>query len=201
MKRAAAPPPDPDDLFADTRMSFGEHIEDLRTHLLRAVYGFFIAFIIAIPLGKPILRFIAAPVERELDAYYERYNADKEKEVKAELKEGKFSDIPPITTKVLLNRKKLAGEIASELGLPVPENKVALDGMMQAFEDFLDQLEVHHLVDWKSIHAKTFIEMDAKLSDPLGMTNDLQRYVRMVRPSRLSTVQTMSKRSLRHVVR
>ena len=31
---------DPDDFFADTRMSFGDHIEDLRVHLLRAVKGF-----------------------------------------------------------------------------------------------------------------------------------------------------------------
>ena len=40
MKRGAADYPDPDDMFADTRMSFGEHIEDLRSHLLRAIYGF-----------------------------------------------------------------------------------------------------------------------------------------------------------------
>ena len=31
--------PDPDDFFAETRMSFGEHLEDLRTHLWRAVKG------------------------------------------------------------------------------------------------------------------------------------------------------------------
>jgi len=37
--------PDPEDFFADTRMSFGDHIEDLRTHLLNAFKGFFIAFI------------------------------------------------------------------------------------------------------------------------------------------------------------
>ena len=28
-----------EDLFADTRMSFGEHIEELRTHLIRAIKG------------------------------------------------------------------------------------------------------------------------------------------------------------------
>ena len=31
---------DPDDFFAETRMSFGDHIEDLRTHLWRAIKGF-----------------------------------------------------------------------------------------------------------------------------------------------------------------
>ena len=29
-------PYDPDDMFKDTRMSFGDHIEDLRAHLMRA---------------------------------------------------------------------------------------------------------------------------------------------------------------------
>jgi len=30
---------DSEDMFADTRMSFGDHIEELRTHLLRALAG------------------------------------------------------------------------------------------------------------------------------------------------------------------
>ena len=36
---------DPEDMFSDTRMSFGDHLEDLRTHLWRAVKGFFIAMV------------------------------------------------------------------------------------------------------------------------------------------------------------
>lgn len=60
-----------EDLFADTRMSFGEHLEDLRTHLLRAIYGFLIALVFGFLVGWPALQFISSPVERELARFYD----------------------------------------------------------------------------------------------------------------------------------
>jgi sec-independent protein translocase protein TatC len=65
-------PPDPDDFFKDTRMSFGEHIEDLRNHLWRAVYGFLIALVVAMFLGSYVLDVITAPIKSQLTAYYRR---------------------------------------------------------------------------------------------------------------------------------
>lgn len=78
------PPPDPDDIFADTRMSFGDHIEDLRTHLWRAIKGFFLACILGFFLGKPVLAFIARPVEQQLQVFYDR----RVEEVKKNLESG-----------------------------------------------------------------------------------------------------------------
>src|SRR5207249_1740388 len=63
---------DPDDFFAETRMSFGDHIEDLRVHLWRAIKGFVLACVLGFLLGKPVLRFIAKPVEEQLQAFYDR---------------------------------------------------------------------------------------------------------------------------------
>src|SRR5205807_2007567 len=57
--------PDPEDYFAETRMSFGDHIEDLRTHLIRAIAGFVIGMIIAFSFGMWVFHFITAPVEWE----------------------------------------------------------------------------------------------------------------------------------------
>jgi sec-independent protein translocase protein TatC len=89
----------PDDMFADTRMSFGEHLEDLRAHLWRAIWGFLFFLVLTflmdfvgiylpahwnIGIGKPVLQFIAEPVESELAKYYDR-RVDK---VAAQLKEG-----------------------------------------------------------------------------------------------------------------
>src|ERR1043165_6999038 len=85
---------DPDDMFADTRMTFGEHIEDLRTHLLRAIYGFLLAFVIAIPLGQPVLRFIAKPVEEQLGVFYERYDAARAAEFRATANLANLPQIP-----------------------------------------------------------------------------------------------------------
>src|SRR5262245_48548808 len=80
---------DPDgfseDLFASTRMSFGDHLEDLRLHLWRAIAGF--AAILGacllldaigyatdtgIGVGRPVMGWIAYPVEQQLQRLYER---------------------------------------------------------------------------------------------------------------------------------
>ena len=62
--------PDPEDMFNDTRMSFGDHIEDLRTHLLRAIYGFSIGMVFSLFfLGQFVMRTIVAPVETQLEQF------------------------------------------------------------------------------------------------------------------------------------
>jgi sec-independent protein translocase protein TatC len=78
----------PDDIFADTRMSFGDHIEELRKHLLRAIYGFLVVLIGGLVLdfvgeqvgnpnigvGRPMLRVIVDPAESQVRAFYARRN-------------------------------------------------------------------------------------------------------------------------------
>src|SRR5438270_427390 len=61
-----------DDLFADTRMTFGEHIEALRTHLLRAIAGFGVGLLLSFLFGQYVLHIITAPVEHQLNAFYDR---------------------------------------------------------------------------------------------------------------------------------
>jgi sec-independent protein translocase protein TatC len=75
---------DPDDLFADTRMSFGDHIEELRSRLLRALVGFMIGFVISfLPwIGEPVLAFIKAPVEAQLAEFYDRRAATVERKLR-----------------------------------------------------------------------------------------------------------------------
>lgn len=72
---------DPDDMFADTRMTFGEHIEDLRSHLVRAGLGFAIAVALSFFLAPKVLIFIAKPVDRQLAAYWDRYYERKHREL------------------------------------------------------------------------------------------------------------------------
>ena len=74
-----------EDLFAPTRMSFGDHLEELRCHLWRAGLGFgviaclcffldFLGSAVGWPIGvgKPMQRFIARPVERALGVFHDR---------------------------------------------------------------------------------------------------------------------------------
>ena len=57
---------DPEDMFAHTRMSLGDHIEELRRHMIRALVGFLVAMVFGFFISKPVLNFINAPVEKEL---------------------------------------------------------------------------------------------------------------------------------------
>src|SRR5262245_39764020 len=66
-------PKDPDDFFAETRMSFGDHIEELRQHLWRALIGFGIALFASFFFGHIVVQFITAPVKQALDRYYQRH--------------------------------------------------------------------------------------------------------------------------------
>ena len=59
---------DPDDFFQETRMSFGDHLEDLRLHLWRAIKGFFLAVIFGFIIGREVVDFIKKPVEDEGEA-------------------------------------------------------------------------------------------------------------------------------------
>ena len=78
----------PDDIFADTRMSFGDHLEELRSRLLKALYGLVIILFGGLVLdyvgkaagwkyvgvGRPMLQVIVAPAEEQGRAFYARRN-------------------------------------------------------------------------------------------------------------------------------
>jgi sec-independent protein translocase protein TatC len=107
---------DPDDLFADTRMSFGDHIEELRFRLLRALVGFMIAFLLSfLPwVGKPVLNFINAPVEAQLAYFYAR----RVEAVAEKLKNGDLETAAanqPREVPIELNRQDLAKALGIKL--------------------------------------------------------------------------------------
>jgi sec-independent protein translocase protein TatC len=78
----------PDDIFKDTRMSFGEHIEELRYRMFAAIKWllFFLIFGFVLDaigealdkpnlgVGKPMLRIITDPVEQQVRDFYNRRN-------------------------------------------------------------------------------------------------------------------------------
>jgi sec-independent protein translocase protein TatC len=79
---------DPDDFFADTRMSFGDHIEELRTHLIRAIAGFCIGMVVSLIFAQWVFHFITAPVEEQLMVFYNRRVEKKMEELKDQNKEA-----------------------------------------------------------------------------------------------------------------
>ena len=54
------------DLFDDTTMSFGEHLEVLRVHLFKALIGLVLAVIVCLIYGESIVAFVRAPIDDAL---------------------------------------------------------------------------------------------------------------------------------------
>lgn len=59
-----------DDLFEGTKMTFGEHIEELRTALFQALIGLFIGVCLGFLCATTVVKWIQAPLESALRTYY-----------------------------------------------------------------------------------------------------------------------------------
>ncbi len=95
---------DPEDMFADTRMSFGDHLEELRVHLWRAVGGFLVALIFSFFIGNWVMGIIAHPVEEALGNFYD----NRVKKVLAEVDASQKNELPPTEfVKLVLVKEQL----------------------------------------------------------------------------------------------
>jgi sec-independent protein translocase protein TatC len=61
---------DDDDLFRSSTMTFGEHLEELRTCLLRASAGLVVTVAIGFFVARPVVHMIEEPLRRALGDYY-----------------------------------------------------------------------------------------------------------------------------------
>ena len=59
-----------DDLFENSTMTFGEHLEELRGALARSLIGLVLGFLIALPFADDAVRFVTSPLERALARVY-----------------------------------------------------------------------------------------------------------------------------------
>ena len=59
-----------EDLFAGTSMSFGDHLEELRGALLRALVGLVIGTLIGLVIGPYVVGIIKFPLEQSLAKFY-----------------------------------------------------------------------------------------------------------------------------------
>lgn len=60
---------DDDNVFTETRMTVGEHLEELRRRLIRAVLGIVVAFIVALCFGNRIVELLQVPIRNALARY------------------------------------------------------------------------------------------------------------------------------------
>jgi sec-independent protein translocase protein TatC len=184
-------PIDPEDMFNDTRMSIGDHIEDLRSHLLRALKGLVIGMIFGFwPLGPYVLDIINAPVERELSAFDERkLKRDHAKRVAKMQAEGTIPQ-PKVNMVWLDKRQLLEGLGLQPKDLPPPKDKKAseLEPMIKWFTDRLTDLDASHLLDDESIKHGDFFQVRVVDVDPMKSDFDAAMRNLKLHPRRVTTL-------------
>lgn len=112
----------PDDIFKDTRMSFGDHIEELRTRMFRGLKWLMLFMVIGfvldgvgqtvgnpkIGVGKPMLKVITDPIESQVrDFYYRRAERVAEKRL-AEMTRTPAAEVETILRKLRENNNNLS---------------------------------------------------------------------------------------------
>src|SRR5262249_4444396 len=112
----------PDDIFKDSRMSFGDHIEELRVRMIRALKWllFFLVFGFAldgigqavgnpkIGVGKPMLKVITDPVEEQVRDFYNRRNERIAAEKLGKLTQSEPEEIQRIREKLRKNDNNMS---------------------------------------------------------------------------------------------
>ncbi len=59
-----------DDLFAETTMSFGEHLEELRVCLFKSVLGLVLGFLVGLALANWVVAYIQTPLKKALEDHF-----------------------------------------------------------------------------------------------------------------------------------
>ena len=65
-----------EDLFRDSTMTFGEHLDELRSCLLKALFGLVLGFGLGLYLGDRVVNAITHPLEDALREYYKQAAED-----------------------------------------------------------------------------------------------------------------------------
>jgi sec-independent protein translocase protein TatC len=80
-----------DNLFTETSMSFGEHLEELRKCLFYSIYWIAFGSIFGFVLGMPVVRYIKIPVEKALENYNNQQAVKKIEQIAEKLAEEGYS--------------------------------------------------------------------------------------------------------------
>lgn len=88
-----------DDLFTDKTMSFGEHLEELRSCLIYSILWLLGGFLVGLYFGGPAVDYVQRPMTFSLEKYYlDRDTAQLEKAQKELLEEGHSRSVLQLPT-------------------------------------------------------------------------------------------------------
>src|SRR5262245_23205120 len=162
-----------EDMFEDTRMSFGDHLEELRLHLWKAISGFLVALFFSFFIGKPVLHLIAAPVTDQLRKFHRAHAAQVVKDLHSdrELQEAN----QPRFVKTSFLRKQIQsmvkGEPLERLLEPLPEGAEPM-----AFGQLVERVHLDVLIAGQALEDNEWDKVQT-------ITDDLSRIAQFLKKS------------------
>jgi len=186
---------DPDDMFEETRMSFGDHIEDLRKHLIRAVVGFVICVAASFLIAPKVLIFIAKPVDRQLQGYWKRYYAERHKQLLKQALQGNGSTSgPQIRMDVKVRKSEfrdlIVGILSDEFPKfeKMPRREPELD-LFPMIEATIVSLGLENAVNWDEVQPYRWVELKGtRIANPLAFALHMQEIMQQIKPPSLTSL-------------
>jgi sec-independent protein translocase protein TatC len=101
-----------DDLFRESTMTFGQHLEELRACLFKSIGGLLVGTIIGLGVGNYVADFIQSPLLKALGKYYQK---ESQQRVNAEVanieKSGRTSPWTAEQVKTLVEKENLLADV------------------------------------------------------------------------------------------
>lgn len=174
--------PDPDDMFADTRMSMGDHLEELRKHLLRAIYGFGLGMLFSFFIGHWVMTtIIAKPVEEQLLAYWLRYN---EKQLLPLVKRAQEGDLKMPRVSIDLDQIKVRDATGKIMPLTLVTEGTPLFDPLPSFERKLAQQGLEDVADKSRSRGNRIYAQP----DPREFVETMQNFNLAIKPPTLRSM-------------
>jgi sec-independent protein translocase protein TatC len=102
-----------DDLFRESTMTFGQHLEELRSCLVKSALGLAAGFVVGLMVGTYVVQFIQQPLARALDRYAQEESVEL---MQGELAKMKESGGPaPWTSEEITKRVREEHLLANEV--------------------------------------------------------------------------------------
>lgn len=108
-----------DDLFKDSTMTFGEHLEELRVCLLRAVIGLAVGLAVGMGTAHLVVRWISIPMRTALATYYREKGITRLEELRGIYRDLSLGAdvVPPYATEFVDSGGKIYDVYQVDVGL------------------------------------------------------------------------------------
>jgi sec-independent protein translocase protein TatC len=153
-------PPANQDLFQQSTMTFGEHLEELRTCLFKALFGLMFGCIIGLLIGGKVVDYMQTPLETALRSYYQA-ESRRRAETKIDALRAQGIAIPKDSEQVkhLVQDEQLLPEemfvdptdIVEQLKTKYPQQFKAFPALPEKPKEKLDRSDLVRLFFWRPL--------------------------------------------------